>query len=263
VRNAHILVAALIILAGYSGAQIAARSASGSAVQSRPSQEPTSEEIISKFTEKETEFYNAWMQYTYTQIATIRVLAVNGVPPRGREEMRIVSEVVFKDDGSREVRIIRDSGQLRSVGYTEEDAEVINNINPFALTKEQLPLYDLRYRGKEKVDELMCYVFSVKPKKVEKDHLYFEGRIWVDDVDLQVVRTIGKPVPQSRDNQFPEFETIRQVIDKKYWFPVWTHADSELPFPDNRVRIEETITYENYKKFGSDVNIQFEGTPDQ
>jgi hypothetical protein len=118
-------------------------------------------------------------------------------------------------------------------------------------------LYNLKYEGKERVDELDCYVFSVKPRNTRGDRLYFQGKIWVDDTDLQIVRTVGKPVPQRRDNQFPEFETIRQVIDDQYWFPVWTHADSRLRFTGQTVHVEETITYEEYRKFGSKATIDF------
>jgi hypothetical protein len=145
------------------------------------------------------------------------------------------------------------------VVYTPEDEEVINNLQPFALTEKELPLYNLTYQGKEKVDELDCYVFSVSPKSIKGKKMYFEGKIWVDDRDLQIVRTVGKPVPQKKNgNQFPDFETIRQMIDKQYWFPVWTHADSRLHFEGDTVRIEETITYEDYKRFASKTSIQFE-----
>jgi hypothetical protein len=243
----------LILLSGYAADFKAA-------AQTAAKGEMTPEQIIQKFSEKETQFYDAWMQYTYTETATVKVLSVDGAPTRG-ETLVIVSEVVFNDDGTREVRIVRRGGRLRSVQWTDEDYEVINNINPFALTKKDLPLYNLKYRGKEKVDELNCYVFSVSPKSTQRGRLYFDGKIWVDDQDLQVVRTVGKPVPQTRDNQFPEFETIRQVIDDRYWFPVWTHADSKLNFPSATVRIEQTVTYEDYKKFASKATIQYE-TPD-
>jgi hypothetical protein len=242
---------AALVLGGYSAAP-------QSTAQPAPKGDLTPEQVIQRFAEKETEFYEAWMQYTYTQTASIRILSVNGTPQK--EGMTIVSEVVFKDDGTREVRPLRSSGQLRSVMFTAEDKEVIDNINPFALTTKELPLYNLKYQGKEKVDELQCYVFSVAPRSTKKGRLYFEGKIWVDDQDLQVVRTIGKPVPQSRENQFPEFETIRQMIDDQYWFPVWTHADSRLRFPEQTVRVEETVTYDNYKKFTSKATIRY-GSP--
>jgi hypothetical protein len=226
----------------------------------------TPEDIIKKFSAKETEFYEAWMQYTYHQVAEVRVLSKNGIPTN--EKMTTISDVVFKDDGTREVQVRRRAGDLRSVVYTMNDEEVIDNLQPFALTEKELPLYDLKYEGKQKVDELNCYVFSVTPKSIKGKRLYFEGKIWVDDHDLQVVRTVGKPVPQKKGGeQFPEFETIRQVIDNRYWFPVWTHAESNLQFGSgfshDTVHIEETISYENYKRFASKATIQFEPIPEK
>ena len=221
--------------------------------------DPPPEEIIRKFTEKETEFYKAWMNYTYVQNAYIRILSVDGRP--SNEWMELVSEVVFNDDGSREIKQISRRGGLRAVRFTREDQEIINNLNPFALTAADLPLYNLKYEGKERVDELNCYVFSVKPRDIKRGRLYFEGKIWVDDTDFMVVRTQGKAVPQTGENKFPEFETLRQIVDGKYWFPVWTHADERLRFPESTVRIEETITYDDYRKFDTTTNIRY-GTPD-
>jgi len=236
--------------------------------QTKPHSEPrdasnnkiTPEEIIQKFTQKETEFYDAWIQYAYTQKAVLRVLSVNDT--KVRERMTIESEIVFNDDGTREVRTISSTGQITSVYISDEDRNVINNINPFALTAKELPLYNLTYEIKETVDELDCYVFSVKPKSLKGNRMYFEGKIWVDDRDFQIVRTIGKPVPQG-EQRFPEFETIRQIINGKYWFPVWTYANQILNFPNGDVvRIEETITYDNYKKFSSKATIKYEDSSD-
>ncbi len=255
-RHTYIFIFAFILLNEYSNAEAQPQPAPQSAVQTSQKDDLTPAQIIQKFSEKETEFYEAWMQYTYTQNAVIRILSVDGKPQK--ETMTIVSEVVFNDDGTREVRTLYRAGRLRSVLYTQDDQEIIDNINPFALTTKELPLYRLKYEGKEKIDELMCYVFSVEPKEIQRNRFYFKGKIWVDDIDLQIVRTVGKPVPQTRENQFPEFETIRQVIDDQYWFPVWTHADSELRFPGQVVRIEETITYDNYKRFRSKATILFD-----
>jgi outer membrane lipoprotein-sorting protein len=223
--------------------------------QSAPAKDLTPEEVIKAFSAKETEFYEAWIQYAYQQDAEVRVLSVNGNP--SRERMRLVSDVVFKDNGTREVRQVERRGELKSVVFTREDEEVLNNIQPFSLTVKELSLYELKYQGKEKVDELTCYVFSVKPKSTKGGRMYFSGKIWVDDQDLQIVRTVGKPVPEKGNQKFPEFETLRQFIDNKYWFPVWTHADSMLDFSSGRIRVEETITYKDYKKFDSKATIRF------
>jgi len=254
VRPVHVFIAALLLFCGYSIAQTQPAPRPPVPIASEKDLAP--EQIIQKFAEKEAEFYEAWMQYAYTQTALIRVLSVDGIPQK--ESMTIASEVVFKDDGTREVRTVRRRNRLRSVVITEEDQEIINNLNPFALTTKDLPRYNLKYEGREKVDELDCHVFSVIPKNLKGDRRYFEGKIWVVDRDLQIVRTIGKAVPQSKETQFPEFETIRQRIDQKYWFPVWTHAEGNLVFPDKVVQIEETITYDNYKKFRSRAVILLE-----
>jgi hypothetical protein len=244
---------AVTILIGAPGGRAQEDSKPPSAARSASRKSLTPEEIIRQFARKETEFYEAWIQYMYTQTAEVRVLSDGGVPKN--ERLSIISEVVFNDDGTREVRTVRRSGGLRAVGFTEEDKKIMENIHPFALTEKDIPLYNLNYEGKERVDELECHVFSVKPKKIQRGQLYFQGQIWVDDQDLQIVRTVGKAVPQTADNQFPEFETIRQVIDNKYWFPVWTHADSNLNFGGRIVRIEETITYDDYKKFRTKTRI--------
>jgi hypothetical protein len=218
------------------------------------------DEIIKAFSDKETEFYEAWKQYTYQQLAEVKVTEVDG-RPISNERLIMAWEVVFRDDGTRENRLVDRRGRLKNVQFTADDEEVISDIQPFALTSKDLTLYNVKYDGKEKIDELDCYVFTVKPKSTKGGRMYFDGRIWVDAQDLQIVRTVGKAVPQTRESQFPEFETIRQVVDNKYWFPVWTHADSKLRFPGQTVRVEETITYENYKRFGSKANIKFGEPP--
>jgi hypothetical protein len=68
---------------------------------------------------------------------------------------------------------------------------------------------------------------------MEKGERYFEGQIWVDQLDLQIVKTYGKGVgvqKKNDDHQLPRFETYRQQIDGKYWFPTYTRADDVLHF---------------------------------
>lgn len=237
----------------------------GEAAKIEPPKDPAPEEIIRKFSAKETELYEAWKQYTYHQTAEFRVLAKDGVPVD--EKMTTISDIVFNDNGTRDIKVLRRAGGIWSVIYTPEDEEIVNNLQPFALTEKELPQYNLTYEGKGKVDELTCYIFSVEPKTIQKGKLYFQGKIWVDDQDLQVVRTIGKAVPQTSKAQYPKFETLRQMIDKKYWFPVWTHGESTLHFGKNgdksSARVEQTITYENYKRFGTDIKIQYPKSEEQ
>ncbi len=219
------------------------------------------EEIIKAFTANETQLYELWTQYYYRQVATIKILSVDGNP--ANEAMTLKFEVVFLDNGTREVRLVERTGRLRSLLWTPEDQDVITNYSPFTLTAKDLPSYNLKYEGKEKVDELDTYVFSVDPKAVQPGKLQFKGKIWIDQTDLQIVRSIGRVSvqkdPSQLTPQFPEFETIRQVVDKKYWFPIWSHADSVLEYTKpvaQSVRVEETITYEGFKRFTTSVDVK-------
>jgi hypothetical protein len=134
------------------------------------------------------------------------------------------------------------------------------------MTSAELPNYLIRYLGKQQVDEIGCYVFAVKPKKLEPGKRYFQGEIWVDDRDLQIVKSYGRGVgviKKNEDNQFPKFETYREQIDGKYWFPTYTIANDTLHFKDNDQRIKQTVKYEQYKQFKSDVKITFGDAVDE
>ena len=93
-----------------------------------------------------------------------------------------------------------------------------------------------------------------------KGERYFQGKIWVDDRDFQIVKTYGKGVgllKKNEDNQFPNFETYRQQVDGKYWFPVYTHADDVLHFQNSSQRIRMVVKYQDYKRFGADTSVTF------
>jgi hypothetical protein len=149
---------------------------------------------------------------------------------------------------------------------TPEDEEDLRNVQPFVLTTAQVPDYQLDYLGREKVDEIGCYTFSVKPlpKKMVVGKRYFEGEIWVDDRDLQIVKSYGKATGlKAGDQRFPKFETYREQIDGKYWFPTYTHADDTLHFKDGQdVRIAMTVKYQDYKRYEGKSTIKYGDTVD-
>jgi hypothetical protein len=83
----------------------------------------------------------------------------------------------------------------------------------------------------------------------------------VDDQDLQIVKVRGKGVPEGQQ-RFPVFETYREQIDGKYWFPTYTYADDELVFPKGEVvHLRMVVRYTDYKQFRSKVRIVEEGEP--
>jgi hypothetical protein len=221
------------------------------------------QEIIARFAAKETEFARAREDYTYRQLARVQEVDPGGLAT-GQWEM--TEDVVFDRDGKRTERVVRAPiPTLRNIQLTPEDEQDLRSVQPFVLTTAEIPKYDIRYLGKQMADEIPAYVFAVKPKKMEKGERYFQGLIWVDDRDLQIVKSYGRGVGIVKgDNQFPKFETYRAQIDGKYWFPVWTGADDTLNFQNGPQRIRMLVRYENYKRFKAESTIQFgDVVPDQ
>ena len=220
--------------------------------------EVNEEEVIHKFAAKEKEFAEALQNYTYRQTSKIQELDDSG-DPVGKYEM--TADMTFSPEGKRIEYVVRAPvTTLKNLILTGEDLDDLRNTQPFVLTTDQLPLYDIHYLGKQNADEISCYVFSVKPKKLTPGKRFFEGQIWVDDRDYQIVKTYGKGVgyqKKSDDQQFPKFETLREQIDGKYWFPTYTHADDTLHFKDHPQKIRMLVTYKDYKKFEGKSTIKF------
>ena len=220
------------------------------------------DEVIRRFAEKEKEFKAARENYVFRQEVKVQELTDSG---RVAGEYQTTTDISFDEKGRRTERVIRaPAPTLKRIVMTKEDFQNIESVQPFVLTTDEIPLYDLKYSGKEKLDEIMCYVFEVSPKKMEKDRQYFEGKIWVDDRDFQIVKTYGKPVPDKRDksgneNLFGKFETYREQIDGVFWFPTYTRVEDTLQFAEGPVKIREIIRYTDYKKFQTSIKLRFGG----
>lgn len=216
------------------------------------------DQIIQKFAAKEAEFAKAREIYTYRQTARILELDEAG-STQGRWET--VSDIIFSEAGKRTEKVVRSPvPTLKNLTLTPEDMLDMKDVQPFVLTTPELPKYWIRYLGRQNVDEISCYVFAVKPKKYEANLRYFAGQVWVDDRDLQIVKSYGRGVGNAgrkSDNQFPKFETYREQIDGKYWFPTYTVANDTLHFKELDQRIRQTIRYEDYKRFGAESTITF------
>jgi hypothetical protein len=223
----------------------------------------TAEEIIKQFTTKEKEFKEAREQYTYRE--DIHVMTLDGSTITG--QYKEVFDVLFDDQGHRMENVVfapASSLDQGGLSLDEGDIQDFRHRLPFVLTSDEIPEYNILYVGQQTEDELHCYVFDISPKKYEGKKRYFEGRIWVDDHDLQIVKTYGKAVPEIRgkkgtEHLYPKFTTWRQQIDGKYWFPTYTRADDTLHFQLNDIHIREIVKYEDYKRFGSSVKILYNG----
>ena len=242
---------------------VAAAQRGESQLDSSPPQGITEPEIIQRFAAKEKEFKQAREQYAYRQSLTVQTMdgdTVNG-------EFKEVEDVLFDDRGNRVEHVVFAPGStLQGILMTKEDYDDIRRRMPFVLTSDEISEYQILYVGKQHIDELGTYVFDIAPKQIEKNKRYFQGRIWVDDQDFQIVKTYGKNVPDlgtkkrgGQENLFPSFTTWRDRVDGKYWFPVYTKVDDTLHFSTGDIHIRQVVKYTDYKRFGAKSKITYEG----
>jgi len=221
----------------------------------------TVREIISRFAAKEQEYKLAREHYTYRQSARVQTISENGFADGEYDD---TFDVTFNDQGQRVVKQVSSPrNTLRRISITPEDIDDLRNRMPFVLTTDEIPDYNIRYRGQQDTSGTHCYVLDISPKAMEENRRYFEGRIWVDVNGYQIVKTSGKAVPdiynERNENLFPSFTTYRELVDDKYWFPSYTKSDDYLHFSEQTVHVIETVNYTNYKRFGAESRIIFDG----
>ena len=251
----YMLTMALLILfsALINSQTVSAQQASAASNSAKPAD---TDKIIRAFATKETEFRRALNEYAFKRDAAIQIIGLGG---QIAGEYHRVSEFTFDDSGNRYEKILFFPMPTYS-GVTAEDIEDLGGINPFALEASKINQYNFTYVGKEKIDELDLYIFDVAPKvmpdpKKTKER-FFVGRIWVEDRDLQIVKSRGKGVPETKDNKFPIVETYREQIDGRYWFPTYSYADDTLTFGSGEViHIRLRVKYSDFVKGHATVTI--------
>src|SRR5208337_575544 len=214
------------------------------------------DDIIAKFAAKEAAFAQARSNYTYRQTARVMTLDDSGNSTGKWEE---VTDITFTPAATRLEKVVyAPMSTLTAIQLDPGDMQDLREVQPFVLTTSELPKYYIRYLGRDQLDEISCYAFAVKPKKLEAGKRYFEGEVWVDDRDLQIVKSYGRGVGITHgDYQYPKFETYREQIDGKYWFPTYTISNDVLNFRNESVPIKMLITYEKYKQFKSESTITY------
>jgi hypothetical protein len=237
-------------------------------------------QIIQEFTAKETLFLQALDNYTWTRTVKVQSLDDDGHP---NGQYYQVVDIYYTPDNHRMERVTdAPQGKLYDttcnsdaaacngeILMTEKDFSDIEQRLPFVLTTQDASQYDITYVGQQKVDQIDTWVFDVKPKTMEKNKRYFQGKIWVDQKEHQIVVTNGKNVPDDlRPNHMDltlPFITYRQMVDGKYWFPVYTVGDATLHFlagkgylSDN-AHLRETVKYSNYHQFRTSIRVLYDG----
>jgi YD repeat-containing protein len=211
----------------------------------------TPQQIIDKLGAQEAKVKEARSHYTYTQDAMVQTL--NGTSVDG--QFHEVTAVSYDEKGKRVEKVTyAEQSTLRGVQLSAEDMDDIRFFMPLVLTGEDLPQYSLTYAGQQHVDDLDTYVFHVVPKKEEKNKRYFEGRIWVDNRDFQIVKLCGKSVAEAVHTKKNQAQEIRptfvgyRIYMNGLWFPAYARVDDTLHFKAESVHIREIVKFKDYKR---------------
>lgn len=228
----------------------------------------TVDEIIKKFGERESAFNRARDNYIFRQTVKVQTISDETGKPDG--EYYQVTDITFDKQGRREEHVVfAPQTTLERVIMSPTDFDEIQHRLPFVLTAEEMPQYDIKYLGRQRVDELDTYVFEAGPKTLEKGKHYFQGKVWVDQQDFQIVLINGQTVPQDtrkgHEDLQPPFTTYYEQIDGKYWFPTYTKAEGVLHFPAANgamrqdVHMRNIVRYTDYKQFRATSRIIYNG----
>jgi hypothetical protein len=212
------------------------------------------EDVIRRFGAAESGAKQSRLHYTFKQEVLMQTLSGKDVTGEFHE----VTNISYDEKGRRKEEVtFAAQNSLRGIQLTAEDMEDIRVFMPLLLPGEDLPQYGVTYAGQQHVDDLETYVFHIEPKREEKGRRYFQGRIWVDAQDFQIVKVCGKSGPDKipkkkgqRPDLHPTFVTYRQEVDGHSWFPAYTRSDDTLRFQAGSVRVRETIKYSGYKRVG-------------
>ena len=214
-------------------------------------------EIIKEFAAKEEKFLRARVQYGYKKSIKLTEFGRDGQPSG---EYQLTVQMVLDSEGRPYEKVVeQQQSTLHALTLTPDNVKMIGHLPAYPLIPQQLAKYELRYVGTEKVDEIDCYIIDAKPKLLERAQALFQGVVWVDKQYLEVVKTYGKWVTDLGDQRAPElpftnFETYRENVEGKYWFPNYTRSDEYLHFkdsPDIPVRI--VIKWSDFKPLSANA----------
>ena len=208
------------------------------------------EEIIRRFSQKEDEFLAARPNYGYRKTIRIDEFGEDG---KLAGQFLMVTETMRAANGQVINKVVqKPQSTLHYFNLETEDVRELDRIPAFPLTSSQLAKYDLKYIGEEQVDEVPCYIFKVKPKVLDRTHAYLDGLAWVDTKYLEVVKTYGRWVNELGDVRsatlpFTLFETYRENVDGKYWFPNYERSDDTVHLKDVSVPVRLVIKWTEFK----------------
>jgi Peptidase family M48 len=118
--------------------------------------------------------------------------------------------------------------------------------------------YDFRYVHREFLGDVRCIVFDVMPKKGTGGGR-FQGRIWVEDQDYNIVRLNGTYSPKPLTAAFFHMDSWRLNLVPGYWVPSYIYSeegDFSYGSKDKRAfKAQSRIWGYNLQKGGKDSEL--------
>ncbi len=204
------------------------------------------DEIIRRFAAKEDEMARAIRNYTFQKDLRLQEIGPDNKPTG---QLEIVTQLRITPDGKIfEKPVSRQPSTLHYLDLQRGDSDLLAPAPMFPLTTAMLPKYEIIYGGKQPLDELSAYFFTIKPRALERAHAYFSGVVWVDEQDFVIVKTMGKWVTElgdvtASDVPFTVFETYRQQVGKNFWFPAYARSEETIQSGDVSVPIRITVKW--------------------
>jgi hypothetical protein len=84
--------------------------------------------------------------------------------------------------------------------------------------------YDFHYIRREFLGDVRCLVFDVTPKK-GSGRGRFQGRVWVEDQDYNIVRLNGTYAPAPKNSFFFHMDSWRLNLIPGYWVPAYIYSE--------------------------------------
>ena len=84
--------------------------------------------------------------------------------------------------------------------------------------------YDFHYVRREFLGDIRCIVLDVTPKKNE-GHGRFQGRIWIEDQDYNIVRLNGTYTQGAKNNLYFHMDSWRLNLVPGYWVPSYIYSE--------------------------------------